>query len=173
MIDQWQTDDLALCIKQGRWRDIETRESIDFGPRAGQILNVVRVHRRSTPHGEIVLLGFPEWSHECFAADRFVKIGHQPSERRAQATKKARRPVQATQPNETLHKRGDLQPSEGVAKQLDQIEELLAQKELGRLHPELGDVYDQIEPSVQRTLDSIMRTSLRQRWWHLREELSR
>ncbi|QIQ85711.1 hypothetical protein [Erythrobacter sp.] len=165
MTNIWQTGDLALCIKQGRWRDTATREAVDFGPRAGQILTVAHVGRGSTPHGATVLLGFDEWGRDRFAAGNFVRVTPDADRSEAEQESAASSRVRAA---ETPPDRGEAEPCDDVGERLEQVEELLGRKELGRFHPELGDVYDQLEPEMQRKLDSIIRTTLIQKRLHLR-----
>lgn len=75
MKQQWQVNDLALCIKQGLWCDGATGEYVTVGPKAGQILTVARVARSWQPqHRGELLLGFAEHGRDYFAANRFVKI---------------------------------------------------------------------------------------------------
>lgn len=75
MAKGWQVNDLALCIKQGRWRDSQTGEVVEIGPQAGQFLTVTRVTRGWVPANKgKVLLGFKGHGNDLFAASRFVKI---------------------------------------------------------------------------------------------------
>ncbi|BDW81051.1 hypothetical protein MACH24_04890 [Erythrobacter sp. Dej080120_24] len=71
----WQIGDLALCIKQGRWRERVTGKAVSIGPRAGEILTVVRLDYSHLPKnvGQL-LLGFEMHGSDLFAADRFIRI---------------------------------------------------------------------------------------------------
>lgn len=52
--------------------------------------------------------------------------------------------------------KAEARPEDDLAK----LERLLQGEELGRFHPELGDVYDQLDQATQQRLDSIIKTSL-------------
>ena len=75
MDDDWRTDDLALCIKQGQWRDHATKGPVSFGPKAGAMLTV-----RWVSSGELLgvgkgtILNFSDWPRDWFVARNFVKI---------------------------------------------------------------------------------------------------
>lgn len=75
MAQDWQVNYLALCIKQGRWRDSQTGEVVEIGPKAGQILRVTRVARGWVPENQgHLLLGLDGHGRDLFASSRFVKI---------------------------------------------------------------------------------------------------
>ena len=75
MNDDWQINDLALCIKQGKWRDVATKEVVATGPRAGQILTVIGVGYTDVfKSGRRIQLGFEAWPRDFFVADNFIKI---------------------------------------------------------------------------------------------------
>ncbi|MFC3100375.1 hypothetical protein [Altererythrobacter lauratis] len=75
MDSEWRSGDLALCIKQGQWRDSATQEYVDFGPRAGALLTVCWVmDGAAMGRGSGLLLNFAPWPRDFFAARNFVKI---------------------------------------------------------------------------------------------------
>lgn len=75
MDHEWQVGDLALCIKQGRWRERVSGKAVSIGPRAGEVLTVVRLEYSHLPKnlGQL-LLGFEMHGNDLFAADRFIRI---------------------------------------------------------------------------------------------------
>lgn len=81
MNQNWQVGDVALCIKQGSWRDRDTGEIVEIGPKAGQFLTVIQVARSCAPANRgHLLLGFKGHGRDLFAASRFVKIEPEKSE---------------------------------------------------------------------------------------------
>lgn len=75
MDDEWQPGDIALCIKQSRWRDQWSVELTDYGPKAGQVFEVKRVRTSEIPTmGLSVVLGFDRWPSDLFAAFNFMKL---------------------------------------------------------------------------------------------------
>ena len=75
MDDTWRAGDLALCIKQGQWRDSATKEYVELGPKAGALLTVCWVmDAEATGRGSGLLLNFAPWPRGFFVARNFVKI---------------------------------------------------------------------------------------------------
>lgn len=75
MDDTWRAGDLALCIKQGQWRDSATKEYVEFGPKAGTLLTVGWVmDAEAMGRGSGLLLNFAPWPRDFFVARNFVKI---------------------------------------------------------------------------------------------------
>jgi hypothetical protein len=72
----WQINDMALCIKQGLWRDNETGEVVEFGPKAGQLLTVLAVTTGWSPksRGRLLLRFKGFGSKDYYGAQRFIKI---------------------------------------------------------------------------------------------------
>ncbi|MFC3098485.1 hypothetical protein [Alteraurantiacibacter palmitatis] len=75
MDDTWRAGDLALCIKQGKWRDSATKDYVEFGPKAGALLTVCWVmDGEAMGRDPGVLLNFAAWPRDFFVARNFVKI---------------------------------------------------------------------------------------------------
>lgn len=75
MPQDWQINDIALCIKQGCWEDRETGELVADGPTAGQLLTVSFVTTGWTAKSKgKLLLHFEEFPRDFYAAKRFIKI---------------------------------------------------------------------------------------------------
>lgn len=74
MSNNWQINDIALCIKQGKWRVRGSDEIVDDGPKAGQLLTVNRVDYIWNNQAPWLMLGFVGYGKDLFAADRFIRI---------------------------------------------------------------------------------------------------